>query len=144
MGVSSRREADVPNDWTEELATGVEKLDQQHRDIFRAAAGLREAAATGRLERVPALVEAVRHYALEHFATEEREMVARHYPGLAVHRKLHKGFVDDFVRYRALLDAGGPTPALVAELARWLSTWLHDHVALVDAQLASFLRAPAG
>ena len=45
----------------------------------------------GHLAEVPAIVDFLQRYALEHFATEEREMAAAGYPGLAAHARLHSG-----------------------------------------------------
>jgi hemerythrin len=130
----------VPIQWTDDLATGIERIDAQHQELYRQVAALHEAMRSNRLDEVPAVVEFLQRYALEHFATEEREMAAKHYPSLPEHRALHKAFVDDFLRYKALLEAGGATPSLVVELSSWLGSWLRDHVRKVDGQMARFLR----
>jgi hemerythrin len=129
----------VPVEWTDDLATGVEKIDQQHQELYQQVGRLHEAMRAGRLEEVPAIVEYLQRYALDHFATEEREMVASAYPGLPQHRRLHQRFVDDFLRHKALL-AVEITPRAVVDLSQWLGEWLREHVRTVDADLARHLR----
>lgn len=133
----------MPVQWTEDLATGIDQIDAQHRALYQQVAALHEAMRTSRLDQVPAVVEFLQRYALEHFATEEREMAAAAYPGLAEHRRLHQRFVDEFLRQRALLDAG-ITPSAVVDLSQWLTDWLRDHLRRVDAEMARHLRAAAG
>jgi len=125
--------------WSEELATGIERVDAQHRDLYAQVAALHEAMRTHQLDRIPAVLDGLQRYALEHFATEEREMQARGYPKLAPHRRLHRAFVDDFLRQRALLSANVSLSGVVG-LSVWLTDWLRDHVRKEDGQLAEFVR----
>jgi len=125
--------------WTEELATGIERIDAQHRELYAQVAALHEAMRANRLDRVPAVLDGLQRYALEHFATEEREMAARAYPRLAQHRVLHRTFVDEFLRHRALLGAAVTLSGVVA-LSVWLTDWLREHVRKEDGQLAEFIR----
>jgi hemerythrin len=129
-------------EWTEDLATGVERIDEQHRALFRHVATLREAMRANDLGQVPAVLDGLQKYALEHFATEEREMIARHYPRLASHRVLHRQFVDDFLRQRALLSANVTLSGVVG-LSVWISDWLREHVRKEDGDLATFIRSEA-
>jgi hemerythrin len=125
--------------WTEELATGIERIDAQHRDLYAQVASLHDAMRTHQLDRVPAVLGGLQRYALEHFATEEREMEVRGYPRLAAHRVLHRNFVDEFLRQRALLS-DGVTLSGVVGLSVWLTDWLREHVRKEDGQLAEFIR----
>jgi hemerythrin len=129
----------VPVQWTEDLATGVDRIDEQHRELYAQVAALHQAMRGGQLGRVPAIVEFLQRYALEHFATEEREMAAAAYPDLAEHRRLHQQFVGEFLRHKALL-ASGIAPSAVVALSQWLTDWLRDHVRRVDGAMARHLR----
>lgn len=131
----------MPVTWTEDLATGVERIDGQHRELYQRVAALHDAMRAGRLDEVAQLLEYLQRYALEHFASEEREMAAAAYPGLHQHRRLHQGFVTEFLRHKALLAAGVTASGVVA-LSQWLGAWLREHVRSVDAELARYLRAP--
>lgn len=132
----------MPVQWTDDLATGVARIDEQHQELYRQVAALHEAMRSGAMERVPAIVEFLQQYALEHFAMEEREMVSTGYPALSQHKRLHQRFVDDYLRHKALL-AAGLSPAAVVELSSWLASWLREHVRTVDVDLARYLRKQA-
>jgi hemerythrin len=129
----------VPVEWTDDLATGIAKIDAQHRDLYRHVAALHGSMRTGRVEQVGETLEFLQRYVLEHFSTEEQEMAATGYPGLAEHRRLHQRFVEDFLRQKATL-ASHPTVSAVVELSQWLTGWLGDHVRRVDGDMARHLR----
>jgi len=127
--------------WTEELATGVERIDGQHRALYDQVATLHEAMRSHHLERIPGVLDGLQRYALEHFADEEREMAARAFPRLAQHRVLHRTFVEEFLRHRAALSAGVSLSGVVG-LSVWLTDWLRDHVRREDGQFAEWVRSP--
>ncbi len=131
----------MPVLWTEDLATGIERIDEAHRELFARVSGLHDAMRAGRLAEIPLLVAYLQRYALEHFAAEEREMVATGYPAIAQHRRHHQQFVEEFVRHKALLEAEVTASAVVA-LSRWITEWLNDHVRKVDGDMGRWLRQP--
>lgn len=131
----------MPVLWTDDLATGIEKIDEAHRELFQRVAGLHDAMRAGALAEVPGLVTFLQRYALDHFAAEEREMAATGYPAIAQHRRHHQQFVEEFVRHKALLEAE-VTPSAVVALSSWITEWLHHHVRKVDGDMARWLRQP--
>jgi hemerythrin len=132
----------LPVQWTDELATGIARIDEQHRELYRQVAALHAAMRTGHVEQVSGTLEFLQGYMLDHFATEEREMERTAYPGLKEHRRLHQRFVEDFLRQKAALLAA-VTPSAVVELSHWLTDWLSDHVRRVDGDMARHLRHQA-
>lgn len=129
-------------EWTEDLATGIEAIDEQHRELYRQVAALHAAMKAGSLDRVHGLLDYLRRYSVEHFATEEEAMRTARYPAAALgaHRAAHRRFVDDFEAH-AERATERLSPAVVVELSSWLSGWLRDHVRRVDGEMARFLRA---
>jgi len=129
----------VPVQWTDDLATGIERIDAQHRELYQRVAGLHDAMRAGRLADVPAMVEYLQRYAVEHFAAEEQQMTAAGYPGLGQHRRLHQRFVEEFLQHKQRLSPE-VTASAVVELSRWITAWLGDHVRKVDGEMARYLR----
>lgn len=127
--------------WSEELATGIERIDAQHRELYAQVSALHDAMRANQLDRVPGILEFLQGYALDHFALEEREMAAASYPGLPEHQRLHRSFVEDFLGHKASLSAG-VTVSGVVDLSQWLTDWLRDHVRRVDGDMARHLRRP--
>ena len=129
----------MPVLWTDDLETGIEKIDEAHRELFARVSGLHEAMRAGRLAEVPALVAYLQRYALDHFAAEEREMTTTGYPAIGQHRRHHQQFVEEFVRHKALLELE-VTPSAVVALSSWITEWLSGHVRKVDGDMARWLR----
>ncbi|HTN51237.1 MAG TPA: bacteriohemerythrin [Anaeromyxobacter sp.] len=129
--------------WTADLATGIALIDEQHRGLYATVAKLHQAMRQGRMEVVPEVLEALQAYVGTHFATEEGEMEAAGYPGLAAHRDAHQAFVVEFLKHRAALARGATASGVVA-LSAWLGEWLRDHVRRVDGEMARFLRTRNG
>ncbi len=129
----------MPVQWTEDLATGIERIDEQHRELYQRVAGLHEAMRAGRLEDVPEMLDYLQRYAAEHFAAEEQQMTAAGYPGLIQHKRLHQRFVEEFLQHRQRLSPE-VTPSAVVALSRWITEWLGAHVRSVDGEMARYLR----
>lgn len=132
--------------WTEDLAIGVEAIDQQHQRICEAVASLREGMKSNELWRVPGVLQALQRYADVHFITEEAEMARAGYPGLPVHRAAHLKFAAQLEAHQAAL-AGAMSPSAVLELSAWLAHWVRAHIRDLDGELGRFLRTralPAG
>lgn len=131
----------MPIEWTDDLATGIVTIDEQHQELYRQVAALHGMMRQADLARLPEVLDYLVRYTLEHFAEEERQMAAAGYPGLESHARHHAMFVEDLGRQRAKL-AGGVTGSAVLALSTWLGEWLREHVRKVDGEMARFLRRP--
>ena len=125
--------------WTPDLATGVEEIDLQHRELLDWIATLEGAARGGRLAKSEEALRFLERYAVEHFATEERHMASTGYPGMAGHRALHAAFTVELARRKAGFLANPSQASLLVGLAEWLADWLGDHVRGADAEMARHL-----
>jgi len=124
--------------WSEALATGVDEIDAQHRDLLRHVEALRRA-----LRDDPAavsrLLDYLGDYAVSHFATEERLMARHAYPGAEVHAAAHAGFLRAFARLRHDHELEGLTEGLAELIGSWLGDWLEDHIVGMDQELGTWL-----
>ena len=80
--------------WNERYNIGVDIIDKEHKKLFSILNKLFD---FGRQEEKSQWVcqEAVKYFkdhALQHFADEEAYMFSIDYPGLEVHRRIHKNF----------------------------------------------------
>lgn len=126
-------------EWTSDLATGVDEIDAQHRELYANVAALHEAMRDGQLYRVMNTLEFLERYVRGHFGTEERWMAETRFPGLPAHRLIHQDFVREFRRRKEAFLAHGPIASQVLDLSEWLGEWLRDHVRGVDRELGQFL-----
>ena len=83
-------------EWRENLATGNEKIDDQHKELFKRFNNLLAACNQGKgKEEVNMLLLFLGDYVRSHFATEEQLQVQYSYPGYQAHKKEHEGFIRD-------------------------------------------------
>lgn len=126
--------------WTQDLATGIHEIDEQHRDLFANVSALRDSMRLGNAAGALRTMTFLERYTLDHFATEERWMELSGYPERAAHRAAHQALVAEFLQRKAAFAQKGPTAMLVLELSDWLGAWLKEHVAGLDCVMARYLR----
>jgi hemerythrin len=127
--------------WTEDLAVGVERIDQQHRELFGTAARLIEGVDRGGgVGEAAKMVVFLEEYVLSHFALEELYMKRHYYPAFPSHKAEHTAFISHFYDLRDAMDRDGATPDLAVRLAEWLGGWLVEHIGRQDKALGAFLK----
>jgi len=122
--------------WTPRLSTGIEKLDDQHRDLLTRLQSLTEAIQEG--EAQASLLEAFRFldsYVREHFRDEELEMERLECAEAEMNRKGHQRFLLTFQALRARLQSEGSSESLAEEVHHELAEWFVHHILLVDTRM---------
>ncbi len=133
-------------EWSEDLATGIGSIDDQHREL---------------INRINALVAAIKQkicrqtigetfafledYVVSHFGEEEALMRRHAYPEYPQHRTQHGIFMDNLAELRKELVAleGGTKPGsydLSVETNRVVVDWIRTHILSVDKRLGHFLK----
>ena len=128
-------------EWTPDLATGMNDIDAQHRELLRRIGELHRCMRAGETSSVPGVLVGIREYVQTHFANEEREMREVGFPSAARHAAQHARFTTELARFEKDWSRHGTTASLTIDLAGWLSSWFRDHVRGYDAEFATFLRA---
>jgi hemerythrin len=124
------------------LLTGVDEIDQQHRELFARIGALLTASQTGRSrEEVVRTLEFLGSYVVDHFATEERIMEAAGYPRLGGHRAEHLQFMKELAILRHELKSEGPTKLFAIRVGNRVTEWLREHIYRTDLVLADWLKA---
>lgn len=125
--------------WTPALATGDERIDRQHQEIFRRVDALHQAMLRGDATESGRLFEFLGTYVGEHFAAEEKAMAASGYPAAATHRAAHTGFVRAYLAIGKSLEREGTAASVTLQLKSWLTAWLKGHILDADVELARHL-----
>lgn len=127
-------------EWKPDYAIGYEKIDAQHKELFRRFNDLVVACKErrGRGE-IDSLFNFLDEYVIYHFGEEEELMASRGYPQYEEHRRLHREFVERLQKWRHHLKTAGPTLDLVIETNQSMIVWLIDHICGVDIRLGQFL-----
>lgn len=130
--------------WDESLATGVEEIDAQHREIFDRFNKLFTACSEGRgKEEVMKSIAFLREYVQDHFSLEEKLQQRSNYPGYAAHKSQHNAFILDVDRLEKSFNEEGATLSLVIMTNKALTSWLLQHISKVDTEFAKHLKTGA-
>lgn len=125
-------------EWTDRFSVGVAEIDAQHQRIVGMINRLREAEERGaaRADVSEILVE-MTDYLDEHFGTEEKYMERFGYPDLKMHRGEHVAFARKTLAFCRAFREGRES---LAEVLRFLETWLLDHILMTDAKYGPCFR----
>ncbi len=122
--------------WTEQYATGVRRIDEHHRMIFKTAEDFRTALDAGEGENTyMLLLDFLDLYVRGHFGYEERCMDEYRCPAAKRNQQAHSGFLDVLMGYREQYAVGGYRPEDARALVDAVDQWLDAHICHIDVQL---------
>lgn len=125
--------------WTKAHAVYLPQVDAEHRNLFRMAEELHQAARTGtEAARVRELIRPLLAAIEEHFAHEERIMKAAACPDFGWHKLQHDTMRKRMGLFASDIEAGN-TEAPMAML-EYMSRWLRDHLSLTDRMMGAHVR----
>jgi hemerythrin-like metal-binding protein len=122
-------------EWTPALATGQITLDDQHRGLFKCLDDLETATAEERTLFAVYTLTRLKHYASDHFTTEEAMMRKSNYPRLKQHIDEHEQFR---VRLRDLQISSVHTDVSTT-MVEFLRDWLVNHIAKSDMDYVPYI-----
>ncbi|MEA4894480.1 MAG: hemerythrin family protein [Oscillospiraceae bacterium] len=127
--------------WTKDLETGHLLIDNEHKELVKAADALVTACASGKgRQELTGAMAFLSNYTKTHFAHEEEFMAKYKYPDLISHRNWHQAYVNSLVPVAHKLQDEGPTIALVADVNRKIGE-LITHIKTLDLKLAQYLKS---
>lgn len=120
-------------EWQEYLSTGVLEIDIQHKLLFeKYNAFLAAVEAERGPEEIGKLFWFLEAYTVTHFREEEEVMQRLGHTELPRHRMEHHDFVRKVLDFKERLKSEGPTPHLILTTTRFISTWLINHISVMD------------
>ena len=130
--------------WVPELSVGIDKIDNQHKELFITINELVNAMSQGRgREEIGKTVDFLQRYVVAHFGVEEKYMADLGYPHFANHKQQHEKFVQDFLLLREQLETQGSSSFMVMQIQRRICDWLVNHIGRMDKSLGVFLTRKA-
>jgi len=117
-------------EWTSDLNTGINVIDQQHRRIVQYINQLHEAMAAGNKDSIRDVLDKTVDYTFTHFAFEESLLEDADYIFSANHKKGHDLFSDKIQAFVTRFEAG---EEIGQELLDTLRDWLLRHIKVEDA-----------
>lgn len=124
--------------FTDDCLIGVEKIDEEHRELFRIIhdiqALLEEESSNDKYDRIRELLERLKQYTREHFQHEEAYMQDISHPELELQKRQHAFFCDKINEADILLSESNQQ-SLLEDLLKYLVTWLYRHIIGCDLMI---------
>jgi hemerythrin len=129
-------------EWEDDLATGIDKIDNQHRVIFTRFAQFSSACVEGVAgDELVRLFKFLEGYTAVHFREEVEAMAGAKYPQIAAQETAHAAFLEEFARLRGLVEENGPVIENILNAKRAMIQWLINHIRHMDKAFADYLLA---
>ena len=122
--------------WNKSLETGIAKIDEQHKELFRAVDILVDRTQGDRVEKT---LQFLKGYVAKHFSDEEIMHRINNYPKAADHKQLHIAFTKTFQKlFDDYNKAPGSKLLVVMNINKAVIGWLKDHIMVHDKEFATF------
>ena len=129
-------------EWNEaKLGLHIPEMDREHQmliSLMNKLHVLREKKAPA--TEVAAAIKALGDYTVKHFADEEAYLARIHYPGLGVHKGVHKQLLERFTGFQNAFQKDGK---LTDDFFVFLKMWLNAHISSVDMKYSQHVAAGA-
>lgn len=117
--------------FTDDCLIGVEKLDNEHRELFRIINDAMELLGNefkeDKYDDIVQLLKELRDYADYHFRHEEQYMEEIKHPELLIQKRQHMEFAAKMNELNTIVDFREQHEVL-EELLKYLVTWLYRHI----------------
>jgi len=132
--------------WTKKLETGIDVLDEQHRQYFDLLSAYLKRATeyTETNKKASQLTESLdflRRYAEEHFSTEETIMKDAEYLDYSPHLEEHLHFLSHVGELHKDMEVNGFSSKLSREVNYYIVEWFMEHILVSDMQLVEIIKA---
>ena len=125
--------------WTAKLSLGIDKIDDQHKELVRLINRLHCAMKEKAGSRVAGdILDNLAQYTIFHFGFEENIFDKYKYPNSKEHKEYHRKLVEAVVAFQKDFKSG--KAGLSMELMMFLTTWLKDHIMKTDQAYVAFFK----
>jgi hemerythrin len=127
--------------WDDSIATGIAKIDEQHKKLFESINDLETVAESGKGEQeIKKSLDFLTDYTIKHFFEEEEIQKRYGYTEFESHHAEHEKFKASVRELSHQLILKGTSVELVDSLCATFGDWLVNHISVRDKKLAAFLR----
>lgn len=117
--------------WNDKYSTGIQSIDNQHKEIFAYMNRLLDAMKLGQADKVIyQIVIELEKYSIVHFQKEEFFFQRFNYSETKEHIQEHQFFIQKVASLKSELKAG--KKALFIELLNFLKDWIENHILVTD------------
>lgn len=127
--------------FTKDLETGNELIDNEHRQLFAAINKLLAACMTGRgRTEIEETLSFLNNYVNKHFSDEEGLQRKYRYPDYPNHKRYHEAFKKTVQNLVNEYQQKGASIDLVAKTNTSVAGWLLNHIKKEDVKVAAHIR----
>ncbi len=125
-------------EWNDKYKTGIELVDEQHKELFRLFNKIYDLYNNefliDKYDKIIVALEELKDYTKYHFKAEEEYMLSIRYKKFFEHKSKHEDFIRkiDSIDYN-IIDNDQQNHLL--ELLKFVTNWLVEHVITVDKQI---------
>lgn len=124
-------------EWSENLSVNNEKIDTQHKEIFKIIDQLSRAKPDySENSRFAQILSAITEYGLSHLKEEEKFMAENGFPKLEEHKKVHKSYL-----YKVAMFNLKYSKTSESEVVGFLKNWWVNHIAKMDIQYRDYIES---
>ncbi len=125
--------------WDPNFSVGAAVLDNDHKKLIDILNGIYDAwqSENPSAAELGRLFDELLDYTDGHFSREEGKLAARDYPDLAAHHAEHERLRELVLAFRSRHLAGQQADKLTEEMAKFLKSWLVEHILGEDLKYRS-------
>ena len=128
-------------EWREDLTTGNQLIDNQHKELFRRINHLLVACEEQRgKDEIGNVLQYLKKYVRTHFNDEEMLQLKCHYPFRKEHREEHDGFIRKLSKVEDDFSKEGATFLVIIEAGRLVLDWMQNHICQADKKMVEFIK----
>lgn len=127
--------------WSQNLESGIELIDKQHKKIFELANSLiiQEKFGSDAMN-VPECLAFLGKYILYHFEAEEAFQSNYNYPKYRVHQAMHQVIATEFQFIMVKLTESNYNENEVTQFYQFFMTWIQNHILVEDTDFSTFFK----
>ena len=127
-------------EWKNTYSVGIEKIDNQHKELVGHLNDLYEALKVGKGKDVlDSVLDGLVDYTKAHFSTEESLMKLYKYPGYDEHKHKHQKMTERVLQFKEKFNSGELSNPL--QITTFLRDWLNKHIMETDKGYGPYLNA---
>jgi hemerythrin len=128
--------------WDNSLNTGIDTIDQQHKALVEHIVEFYDACEQQHgKDVIYSTLDFLESYVIKHFTYEEGLQETSQYPKRAIHKDLHRFYIEDMGELKNRIDEEGLSPEVMCETSKFLMEWLVDHISVADMEFAAYYKA---
>ena len=121
--------------WSDQYSLHVDKIDEQHKELFRLSAIVENLNENTKKEEIKNLLNSFFDYMKNHFNDEEAYMKSIGYPLLKKHHILHQNIIDGFT---TIIKQNHTVESIQKEMKIATKKWLIDHILDNDLKIGKW------